>query len=445
MHHQFGLKIVFRTNHIFDATTTIIVAQPAASPKIPEVTPPLHGPLAAVNYCRTATARGKPHSDLSTKHLLDSQTSSKQAQPSANMGAIISLPFTILNLLLPFTRSGTPLSQDLLHTAVLCGTLYFAPQIGEWYNAQRQAAEAGSGQREDNEDAHRAVEPAVRNQEDAQEQDQGEQLPLDERLVLQDDGTEAARPPRAPTPPPHQAHVEDLPELHHPQRHNHEEREVQLPDDAFAPGPANPPPQQNANRPPPTQRVVGTKKAKSLARRDQQRAYNEWLRSEAEMRRLQEAEGREEREAASAAEKARRAAVEEEIRERARQEREERKAEEKREAELEAARRERVVAFVREKMRQKGAVDLVDAAWNEGKDRLWVERLIKASGLMQQLQKEGGHIMITGQDWLVRIDSDVMEKAYAEAEQLGERSGGKVSFEEFGGIVERAVLGRAAA
>ncbi|CAN9091965.1 unnamed protein product [Alternaria alternata] len=361
------------------------------------------------------------------------------------MGAIISLPFTILNLLLPFTRSGTPLSQDLLHTAILCGTLYFAPQIGEWYNAQRQAAEAGSGQREDNEDANRAVEPAIRNQEDAQEQEQGEQLPLDERLVLQDDGTEAARPPRAPTPPPHQAHVADLPELHHPQRHNHEEREVQLPDDAFAPGPANPPPQQNANRPPPTQRVVGTKKAKSLARKDQQRAYNEWLRSEAEMRRLQEAEGREEREAASAAEKARRAAVEEEIRERARQEREERKAEEKREAELEAARRERVVAFVREKMRQKGAVDLVDAAWNEGKDRLWVERLVKASGLMQQLQKEGGHVMITGQDWLVRIDSDIMEKAYAEAEQIGERSGGKVSFEEFGGIVERAVLGRAAA
>lgn len=41
--------------------------------------------------------------------------------------------------------------------------------------------------------------------------------------------------------------------------------------------------------------------------------------------------------------------------------------------------------------------------------------------------------MITGQDWLVRIDSDIMEKAYAEAEQIGERSGGKVSFEEFGG------------
>ncbi|KAL1801050.1 hypothetical protein ACET3X_001392 [Alternaria dauci] len=361
------------------------------------------------------------------------------------MGAILSLPFTILNLLLPFTRSGTPLSQDLLHTAILCGTLYFAPQIGEWYNAQRQAPESGSDQREDHEDTNRAVEQAIRNREHPQEQEQGEQLPLDERLVLQDDGTEAARPPRAPTPPPRQAHVEDLPEIHHPQQHNHDEQEGQLPDDAFAPGPANPPPQQNANRPPPTQRVVGTKKAKSLARKDQQRAYNEWLRSEAEMRRLQEAEGREEREAASAAEKARRAAVEEEIRERARQEREERKAEEKREAELEAARRERVVAFVREKMRQKGAVDLVDAAWNEGKDRLWVERLIKASGLIQQLQKEGGHIMITGRDWLVRIDQNVMARAYAEAEQLGQSNGGKVGFEEFGGILERAVLGRAAA
>ncbi len=355
------------------------------------------------------------------------------------MGAILSLPFTILNLLLPFTRSGTPLLQDILHTAILCGTLYFAPQIGEWYNAQRQAAEAGSDQTENNEDTHRPVEQDIRIPEVRQE-DEGEQVPLDERLVLRDDGTELARPPRAPTPPPHQARVEDLPEPH-----PHPRQEAQLPDDAFAPGPANPPPQQNANRPPPTQRVVGTKKAKSLARKDQQRAYNEWLRSEAEMRRLQEAEGREEREAASAAEKARRAAVEEEIRERARQEREERKAEEKKEAELEVARRERVVAFVRDTMRDRGAVDLVDAAWAEGKDRVWVEKLIRASGLMQQLQKEGGHIMITGQDWLVRIDEEVMVKAYAEAEQLGERSGGKVGFDEFGGILERVVLGRAAA
>ncbi|CAG5142738.1 uncharacterized protein ALTATR162_LOCUS1211 [Alternaria atra] len=156
------------------------------------------------------------------------------------MGAIFSLPFTILNLLLPFTRSDTPLSQDLFHTAVLCGTLYFAPQIGEWYNAQRQAAETGSGQREDNEDTNRPVEQATRNRGDTREQEQGEQLPLDERLVLQDDGTEPARPPRAPTPPPHQAHVEDLPEPHHAQQRNHEAQEAQLPDDAFAPGPANP-------------------------------------------------------------------------------------------------------------------------------------------------------------------------------------------------------------
>ena len=358
------------------------------------------------------------------------------------MGAIISLPFTILNLLLPFTRSGTPLSQDLLHTAVLCGTLYFAPQIGEWYNAQRQAAQAGNDQRANNEETNRPTEQGIRNPVGGQ-RDEGEQAPLDERLVLQDDGVEAARPPRAPTPPPHQALFGDVPLPQHQQPHT-QAQEAQLPDDAFAPGPANPPP-QNANRPPPTQRVVGTKKAKSLARKDQQRAYNEWLRSEAEMRRLQEAEGREEREATAAAEKARRAAVEEEIRERARQEREERKAEEKKEAEMEAARRERCVAFVRNTMKERGAVDLVDAAYAEGKDRVWVERLIRASGLMQQLQNEGGHIMITGHDWLVRIDEEVMAKAYAEAEQLGEKNSGKVGFEEFGAILERAVLGRAAA
>ncbi|KAI4623225.1 hypothetical protein J4E83_004617 [Alternaria metachromatica] len=362
------------------------------------------------------------------------------------MGAILSLPFTILNLLLPFTRAGTPLSQDLLHTAVLCGTLYFAPQIGEWYNAQRQAAEAGADQRENNEGINRPVEQVIRNPAGGQ-RDEGEQAPLDERLVLQDDGVEAARPPRAPTPPQHQAQLQalfgDVPIPQHRPPHT-QAQEAQLPDDAFAPGPADPPP-QNANRPPPTQRVVGTKKAKSLARKDQQRAYNEWLRSEAEMRRLQEAEGREEREATAAAEKARRAAVEEEIRERARQEREERKAEEKKEAELEAARRERCVAFVRNTIKERGAVDLVDAAYAEGKDRIWVERLIRASGLMQQLQNEGGHIMITGHDWLVRIDEEVMAKAYAEAEQLGEQNSGKVGFEEFGAILEKAVLGRAAA
>ena len=363
------------------------------------------------------------------------------------MGAILSLPFTLLNFLLPFTRPGTPLSQDLLHTAVLCGTLYFAPQIGAWYNAQQQRQQHQQHghapmEQEDEADATNQAD----NGEFANGETEGDEPPLDERLVLQDDweddnGTGVARPPRAPTPPPmrHQAHVEDDEHDRHaarpPNQHQAEEP------DLFAPGPANPPPPQNP-RAPPTHRTVGTKKAKSLARKDQQRAYNEWLRQEAELRRRQEDEGREEREAALALERERRAAAEEVIRAKEREEREARKREREREAEEEAASRERVISYVRSKMEHDGCVDLVNAAWREGKDRTWVERLVRASGLLGQLQTDGSRVVLTGRDWLVRIDEQVMAKAYAEAERFGQDNGGKLGFEDFGNILEKVVLGR---
>ena len=361
------------------------------------------------------------------------------------MGITLSLPFTLLNFLLPFTSAGTPLSQDLLHTAVLCGTLYFAPQIGEWYNAQQQRGEQ-QGQLQNEQggrDTQQIGGEGVRNP-DAEH----EEPPLDERFVLQDDGEGGiggagapARPPRAPTPPPaprHQAQVEDDDEDPVPLPRHHEEP------DLFAPGPANPPqnPAQNPARAPPTHRTVGTKKAKSLARKDQQRAYNEWLRSEAEMRRLQQEEGREEREAALALERERRAAAEEVIRAKEREEREVLKREREREAAEETERRERAVSYVRSKIEEEGCVDLVDAAWKEGKDRMWVERLIRASGLLQQLQTDGAHVMFTGKDWLVKIDEQVMARAYADAERFAQGKDGRVGFEEFGSILEKAILGR---
>jgi hypothetical protein len=329
------------------------------------------------------------------------------------MGALLSLPFKLLNLLLPFTRSGTPLSQDLLHTAVLCGTLYFAPQIAEWYKGQpEQPGEE------------------VRQEEEEEE----EEAPLEDRLILQHDGiAPVGRPPPAPTPPPH-VEEEHAPELQNlPQQAHHN-----LPNEPAAQGPIHP-------RPTPQNRTIGTKKAKSLARRDQQRAYNEWLRSEADRRKAEEEEGRSERDALLAAEKARRTGIEAEIREREKGEREARKMEERREAEEEGARRERVVGSVKKGMERKGVVDLVDEAVKEGKDVLWVERLIRASGLVQQLQKDGGHVLVTGQSWLVKIDEEIMQRVYAEAERFGEGNGGKVGFEEFGHILEKAVLARATA
>ncbi|CAE7031516.1 hypothetical protein P3342_006637 [Pyrenophora teres f. teres] len=344
------------------------------------------------------------------------------------MGAILSLPFRILNLLLPFTRAGTPLSQDVLHAAVLCGTLYYAPQITAWYAAQQQQQQAAEQQHIDR---TREEEAEETNATHAPHQAQGreprnaaEELPLDERLVLQDDGEDdphPGRPPRAPTPPPHEDHQE------------HDD-----PADAFAPGPANPPPNPSRNN-----RIVGTKKAKAIRRRNEERQYNEWIREQAQVRRLQDEEGREEREAALAVERERRAAAEEVIRQKEREEREALKKEREKEAGEEAARRERMVAYVRDRMAEKGCVDLVEAAYTEGKDRTWAERLIRASGLLQQLQQEGSHVMFTGRDWLVRIDQEVMSRAYAEAERFGQDNGGQVGFEDFGGMLEKAMLARA--
>jgi len=104
-----------------------------------------------------------------------------------------------------------------------------------------------------------------------------------------------------------------------------------------------------------------------------------------------------------------------------------------------------VVRRCRDEVQRRGCVDLVDEAWKEGKDRVWAERLIRASGLLAQLQKEGVQLLITGHGWLVMVDAELVERAYAEAEAYGSGNAGKVSFAEFGGILEKAVLARAEA
>ena len=97
----------------------------------------------------------------------------------------------------------------------------------------------------------------------------------------------------------------------------------------------------------------------------------------------------------------------------------------------------------REEVQLRGAVDLVDVAWAEGKDKLWIERLVRASGLLSQLREGGAHVMITGHGWLVKIDKKLMEQAYADARAHGNAKGGKISIAEFGEILESIVLARA--
>ncbi|KAJ4325245.1 hypothetical protein N0V94_000767 [Neodidymelliopsis sp. IMI 364377] len=335
------------------------------------------------------------------------------------MGALLSLPITLLNFLLPFTKPGTPILQDLIHTAILCGTLYYAPQIADWYNT-RQLGNTTDGLNEHEEQDTQEAQPHDTQDlpQDAPTQNRqpGLQAQVEDEVEPAHIQPGPAAPP-ADFPPPHEAA-----------------------DAAAEAGPANERP-----RPTPQNRAVGAKKAKSLARKDQRRAYHEFHRQEAELRRLQAAEGAEERESALAAEKARRAAAEAAIVEKERKEREDRKREVEREQAEEQERRERVVREVRERVEAGGAVDLVDVAWREGKDQLWVERLVRASGVLAQLSRDGAQVMITSRGWLVRVDKELMQKAYKEAEAFGEIHAGKISFEEFGNILEKAVLARAAA
>lgn len=339
------------------------------------------------------------------------------------MGAILSLPFTLLNLLLPFTRPGTPIVQDLIHTIILCGTLYFAPQIAEWYNTRQPSNtpdSVGQGQDES--------QNLQDNERDAQPYDTRQEphaAPTDQdgaafQPQIEDEAeTRAPQPGPADPAPPVAPHAEQL-----------------LPDEGAA-GPANERPRAT-----PANRAIGAKKAKSLARKDQRRAYHEFHRQEAELRRLQDAEGRDERDAALAAEKARRGAAEAAIREEERRERERLKEERERELAEEQERRERCVQFVRQELEKRGAVDLAEAAYREGKDQVWVERLVRASGLLVQAERQGAKVVVTSRGWLVRVDKEAMEMAYRDAEAMGDRSEGKISFENFGEVLERAVRAR---
>ncbi|KAF1927245.1 uncharacterized protein M421DRAFT_422094 [Didymella exigua CBS 183.55] len=334
------------------------------------------------------------------------------------MGALLSLPITLLNFLLPFTKPGTPILQDLIHTIILCGTLYYAPQVAEWYNTRQLGNTTDGAGRDEDQDQNHGEDAQQAEPYDTRQESQRHHQPAFQPQIEDEDEAPIPQPGPLEPPAPQPPHAEQL-----------------VPDEGGA-GPANERPRAT-----PANRAIGAKKAKSLARKDQRRAYHEFHRQEAELRRLQDAEGRDEREAAAAAEKARRVAAEAEIREAERREREEVKAQRGREASEERGRRERVVESVRSQLVSRGAADLAEAAYTEGKDQLWVERLVRASGILSQ-STAGEKVLITSQGWVVRVDKELMEMAYKEAEEAGDKREGKVEFGDFGEMLERAVRAR---
>ncbi|KAF2496595.1 hypothetical protein BU16DRAFT_525753 [Lophium mytilinum] len=342
------------------------------------------------------------------------------------MEALSSIIHTLrhaLDLLLPFTDPSTPLIQDIIHTIALCSALYFAPAILE-RRAKRLAPPTAG------EPPHQPTE----TEEDDAPEDAADIIPhLRPQAIVEDgssdDDLEFEPPPLAPTPPP--PGINGAPNL-------------AFQDDDAGVGPANQ--NQNHTQRQTQSRVVGAKKAKSLARKDQRRAYHEFVRQRSEAQKAEEAEGAEEREEALFEEKRRRAAVEEEIRMKEKEERDRKKELERLEAEAERMTRDRCLHAVKKRLKENGVVDLNEAARAAQREREWVERLLRVAGAVEGSRevKGGQCTIITGQGWLVKIDESMMKEAYAGAAEVGLKTkDGRVSMEAIGTCLEKVVKARA--
>lgn len=175
----------------------------------------------------------------------------------------------------------------------------------------------------------------------------------------------------------------------------------------------------------PRTRTVGAKKARSLARRDQRRAYHEFLQSQQSERARQAAVVAEEEEERLFEEKRRRALAEEEIIAKRQSVKEERaRAEKKREEE-----QRRDVDRVRDTVLTRGAGKM---AWNVGglagmvqRDEAWVRAVLKSEGL---LGRKGTEIrMITEEGWYLIVGEAQLNVLYEEIERRGKMEWGEMA------------------
>ena len=345
---------------------------------------------------------------------------------------------SLFNRLLPFTTPGTPLLHDIIHTLILCTVLYFGPSIQQHIQRRFLAFTNGTSSsqnptdetlynqnntRQDNiNHPPTVIDHQQINHPDAEvefQDEEGEDSDLDSDRLDEPD-----------------------PILHQPPPHPNDQ-----PGEA-GPGPANPPPHQPRPRDL-NQRNVGAKKAKSLARREQRRAYHEFQRSRGDAQRAEDNKDAEERDAALFEEKRRRAVAEMEIEERRRMEAEAKREAERRSREEGMRRREGCVRMVREGLDRGWRVNLKDVAravgyvdWDvDGEE--WAGRLVRGSGMVGTRRKgeEKSMIMVTGTGYVVKVGQADMDEAYRQAlEEVGGEGGrGRVDYKEFGGILEQVM------
>lgn len=182
----------------------------------------------------------------------------------------------------------------------------------------------------------------------------------------------------------------------------------------------------------PRTRIVGAKKARSLARRDQRRAYHEFLQSQQSERARQAAVVAEEDEERLFEEKRRRAVAEEEIVARRQSEKAERARVERMRDEEQRRDLEKLRDVVTVRGRGKMAWSLEGLAGMVGREEAWVRAALKSEGLVGGKGSEMR--MITEEGWYLVVGEAELKVLYRE---IGKR--GKMEWGEMAKVLEEAI------
>jgi len=170
------------------------------------------------------------------------------------------------------------------------------------------------------------------------------------------------------------------------------------------------------------------------------------MRSQGEAQRAREAEGASEREALLAAERERRRAAEIALASQKAQDRDVKREKEERERRELARKTELVLSTVRTALEGRegggGMCDLFALARGLGDDvdEEWVERIVRASGMLGKSKDGSAVTMITGMGWCVRVSREDMGRVYEVAleRRVGDEDG-RIGNEILGGLLEEVL------
>jgi hypothetical protein len=314
----------------------------------------------------------------------------------------------LLNRFLPFATPGTPLLQDLIHLGAICTLLYYAPQIQHWAQKQQHPTGEINEVRDDGTVHLDNTPPAPHDGEPR------------EPAVANENADQHTAPDD----------FEDVP------NDDLEGEDVQADVQEGQPGPAGP-----ANVP--AHRNVGAKKAKSLARKDQRRAYNEFMRSQGDAQRAEDAKDAAEREAALAAERERRKAATAALEAKKAKEREQKREAERKQRDEEIRCRELAITLVKEALDDQRMCDLFKVAKQVSGEvnEEWVERIVRSSELVGM--RNGVLTMITSVGWAIRVSQQDVRQLYENAavQDMSDESGA-VSYDQLGSLFENILKER---